>query len=106
MQVQWKNGLALWAVPKSLWKPLPLFLQSWLANGILCYVEYFLSGALWALWVYKCACRLTCARTSWTAGRGTGDVLWLAGGWRVVPYVCQHPRVRSSLCTDPPPPCS
>ena len=57
-QIKWKNSLALWALPRALWAPLPLFLQSWLANGVLCYVEYGLSGALWALWVYKCASRV------------------------------------------------
>ena len=53
-QVHWKNSLALWMLPRRV-AQLPLFLQSWLANGILCYFEYFLSGSLWALWVYKCA---------------------------------------------------
>jgi hypothetical protein len=52
--VHWKNSLALWMLPRWV-AQLPLFLQSWLANGILCYFEYFLSGSLWALWVYKCA---------------------------------------------------
>ena len=62
-QIKWKNSLALWALPRALWAPLPLFLQSWLANGVLCYVEYGLSGALWALWVYKCASRASCGAT-------------------------------------------
>ena len=42
-------------LPRSAVEPLPLFVQSWFANCILCYFEYFLSGGLWALWVYKCA---------------------------------------------------
>ena len=54
-QVRWKNNLALFAVPKAWVDPLPQFVQSWLANCVLCYIEYFLSGALWALWIYKCA---------------------------------------------------
>jgi hypothetical protein len=53
--VRWKNNLALFAVPDAWLAPLPQFVQSWLANCVLCYIEYFLSGALWALWIYKCA---------------------------------------------------
>ena len=55
--MRWKNNLALFAVPKAWLEPLPQFVQSWLANCVLCYLEYFLSGALWALWIYKCARR-------------------------------------------------
>ena len=53
--MRWKNNLALFAVPKAWLDPLPQFVQSWLANCVLCYLEYFLSGGLWALWIYKCA---------------------------------------------------
>ncbi len=54
-QVRWKNNLALFAVHKHWLAAMPQFIQSWLANCVLCYLEYFLSGGLWALWVYKCA---------------------------------------------------
>ncbi len=53
--MRWKNNLALWVVPEAWLAPLPQFVQSWLANCVLCYIEYALSGALWALWIYKCA---------------------------------------------------
>jgi lathosterol oxidase len=55
--VKWKNGLAQAVLPLPLpaaWvAQLPLFVQSWWANCVLCYVEYFATAALWALWIYR-----------------------------------------------------
>ena len=51
--MHWKNSLALWLFPQRLVEQLPLYAQSWLANCVLCYAEYFAFSGLWALWVYR-----------------------------------------------------
>ena len=100
-QVHWKNSLALWAVPRAVWQPLPLFLQSWLANCVLCYVEYFLSGALWALWVYKCACAGGTSTHDAARAKAGGKTAAARGsGRRVGPvWTCGRQAGHTPVCT-------